>query len=96
LLLYPSFVEGFGLPPIEAIACGTPAVAAETSAVAEMLKGGVPLMNNPEDAPGFASVLNRVLDGEKIVDEMEAKKLLDSCSLAAFSERLSGFMKTIL
>ena len=56
LMLYPSFLEGFGLPPIEAIACGTPAVAAETSALAENLRGVVPLLKDPKDEIGRAHV----------------------------------------
>ena len=94
LMLYPSFVEGFGLPPIEAIACGTPAVAAETSGLAENLKGVVPLLNDPEDAEGFSQILRCVLSGEKIVDEAAAQKMLERCSLEAFSKRLSDFMST--
>lgn len=96
LMLYPSFLEGFGLPPIEAIACGTPAVAAETSAIAENLKGVVPLLKDPEDAEGYVAVLNRVLSGENIVDATAAKALLDNCTLEAFSKRLSGFIKTVI
>ena len=96
LMLYPSFLEGFGLPPIEAIACGTPAVAAETSAIAENLKGVVPLLKDPEDAEGFAALLNRVLSGENIVDEQSAKALLDSCTLESFAKRLSGFLKSVV
>jgi len=96
LMLYPSLLEGFGLPPIEAIACGTPAVAAETSAIAENLKGVVPLLKDPEDAEGYAAVLNRVLSGENIVDAAAAKALLDSCTLESFAERLSGFLKTVI
>ena len=96
LMLYPSFLEGFGLPPIEAIACGTPAVAADTSAIAENLKGVVPLLRNPEDAEGFATELNRILSGENIVNVAAAKALLDRCTLESFSERLSGFLKTVV
>jgi len=96
LMLYPSFLEGFGLPPIEAIACGTPAMAAETSALAENLKGVVPLLKDPEDAEGYVAVLNRVLSGENIVDTAAAKALLDSCTLESFAERLSGFLKTVI
>ena len=95
LMLYPSFLEGFGLPPIEAIACGTPAVAAETSAIAENLKGVVPLLKDPEDAEGYVAVLNRVLSGENVIDPAAAKALLDHCSLESFAERLSGFLKSV-
>ena len=96
LMLYPSFVEGFGLPPIEALACGTPAVAAETSGLAELLKGVVPLLQNPEDAEGFSRVLRKVLDVEKIVNEQAVQKLLERCSLEAFAKRLSDFMNTVV
>ena len=96
LLLYPSFVEGFGLPPIEAIACGTPAIAAETSGLAENLKGVVPLLKDPEDAEGFSRVLRRVLEGESIVDEHAAQELLKRCSLEAFAKRLSDFLDTLV
>lgn len=95
LMLYPSFLEGFGLPPIEAIACGTPAIAAETSGLAENLKGVVPLLKNPDDAEGFSQILRSVLDGETIVDERAAQELLERCSLKTFSKRLSDFMNTV-
>jgi glycosyltransferase involved in cell wall biosynthesis len=96
LMLYPSLMEGFGLPPIEAIACGTPAIAAETSGLAENLKGVVPLLKDPEDADGFSRVLRRILDGENVVDEKAARKLLEYCSLEAFAKRLSDFMNTVV
>ncbi len=38
-LLFPSLFEGFGLPPLEAMACGTPVVAADAPAVSEVLAG---------------------------------------------------------
>ena len=95
LMIYPSLVEGFGLPPIEAIACGTPAVAVETSALEENLKGVVPLLKDPEDVEGFSSVLRQALNGEKLINDEAAKKLLDSCSLHAYADRLSNFFKTV-
>lgn len=93
LMVYPSFLEGFGLPPIEAIACGTPAVCARASAVAENLDGVCPLVAPADDAEAYARVLDRVLAGENVVEEGAARKLLDYCSMKAFSERVVDFLE---
>jgi glycosyltransferase involved in cell wall biosynthesis len=93
-MVYPSFLEGFGLPPIEAIACGTPAVCARASAVEENLDGVCPLVTPADDAEAYARVLDRVLAGENDVDAGAARKLLDYCSMKSFSERVLGFLET--
>lgn len=88
LMVYPSLLEGFGLPPIEAIACGTPALCAATSAVKENLEGVAPLIDSPTDAEAFVKVIDRVIAGENVVDEAAAEKLLEHCSMGAFKERV--------
>ena len=95
LMVYPSFLEGFGLPPIESIACGTPAVCAKASAVRENLEGVCPLVEIPDDAPAYAAVLDRVLAGENVVDEVAAQELLSRCSMESFSSRVVGFFGRI-
>ena len=94
LMVYPSFLEGFGLPPIESIACGTPAVCARASAVAENLDGVCPLVTPADDAEAYARVLDRVLAGENVVDEGAGRKLLEYCSMKSFTERVIEFLET--
>ncbi|PWJ70027.1 MULTISPECIES: glycosyltransferase [unclassified Fibrobacter] len=88
LMVYPSLLEGFGLPPIEAIACGTPALCAATSAVKENLDGVCPLIDPPTDAEAYAKVIDRVIAGENVVDKEKAAELLSHCSMKSFKERV--------
>lgn len=88
LMVYPSLLEGFGLPPIEALACGTPALSAATSAIKENLEGVAPLIDPPTDAEAYAEVIDRVIAGENVVDESKVQKLLEQCSMSAFKMRV--------
>lgn len=96
LMVYPSLLEGFGMPPVEALACGTPAVAAATSAVKENLEGVVPLVDPPTDAEAFAKILDKVLAGENIVDPLKKAELLEYCSNEAFAKRVNGAIASFL
>lgn len=96
LMVYPSLLEGFGLPPIEAIACGVPAVCANTSAVAENLNGVCPLIECATDALAYVSVLDKVLLGENVIDKTNAQKLLAKCSMEAFANSVKNFLKSLL
>ncbi|MEX2238407.1 MAG: glycosyltransferase family 1 protein [Dehalococcoidia bacterium] len=57
---FPSLYEGFGLPVLEAMACGTPVVASDTSATPEVA-GGAALLVPPGDAGALATGLRSVL-----------------------------------
>ncbi len=58
--VFPSEYEGFGLPPLEAMACGTPVVAANAASVPEVC-GDAALLVHPGDATSLAEALERLL-----------------------------------
>ena len=60
LLAFPSLYEGFGLPPLEAMACGTPVVASNSSSLPEAV-GTAALLVDAEDVDGLAEAIARVL-----------------------------------
>lgn len=63
VFLYPSFYEGFGLPPLEAMACGTPVIVSNASSLPEVV-GEAGVMLSPDDAGGWRAALNKLLTDE--------------------------------
>jgi len=93
LFIYPSLLEGFGVPPIEALACGVPAAAAKTSALKENLDGIIPLIDPPDYIEGYLKVIDDVMAGKDVVDWIAAGKLLEWCSVEKYGERVRGCIK---
>ena len=60
-LVYPSRYEGFGLPLLEAMACGTPVIAARTSSIPEVV-GDSGVLLDPDDDHAWEVEIERVLD----------------------------------
>ena len=58
--VFPSTYEGFGLDPLEALACGTPVICANRSSLPELM-GEAALMVDPDDLAAFTAALQRVL-----------------------------------
>jgi glycosyltransferase involved in cell wall biosynthesis len=75
LLVYPSLYEGFGLPPLEAMACGTPVITSNTSSLPEVV-GDAGILVDPHSAEELAEAMHRVLIDGELREEM-AKKGLD-------------------
>ena len=61
VFVFTSAYEGFGLPPLESMACGTPAVVFDNSSLAEV-SGSVAYMVPDGDAPAMATAINQLLD----------------------------------
>ena len=57
---FPSFSEGFGLPPLEAMACGAPVIAADATALPEVI-GRADMLVDPADPAALAAAIGRVL-----------------------------------
>ncbi len=77
LLAYPSLYEGFGLPPLEAMACGCPVVTSNTSSLPEVV-GEAGLMVNPYDIDSLAQAMRQVLTDSELRDNMVRKGLEQS------------------
>ena len=71
---FPSLYEGFGLPPLEAMACGAPVVASDTSCLPEVLSEAA-LFVDPTDVRALAETLHRVLIDEELRQEMSKRGL---------------------
>lgn len=65
-LLTPSFYEGFGLPPLEAMACGTPVIASDRGSYPEVLGGGAAALLPLDDPSPWADALRSLLHDTKV------------------------------
>lgn len=103
LFIFPSFYEAFGIPLLEAMACGCPAIASQTGALPE-IAGEAAFLVNPYSPDEIAEAIRRVLVEDKLKKELIEKGLQrakafswEKCAretLAVF-ESLNGVMHRI-
>ena len=74
LFVFPSLYEGFGLPPLEAMACGAPVACSNTSSLPEVV-GDAALLFNPLDTGEIATACARVLKDAALNAELRARSL---------------------
>ena len=91
----PSLYEGFGLPCVEAMAAGTPVVAADRAALPEAC-GGAALLADPDDPDAFAAALLRAAGDER--DELVARGRERAAMLTweRTAEQLDGALEPLL
>ena len=69
---YPSVYEGFGLPPLEAMACGLPVVCSNAASLPEVV-GDAGLLLPPRDVSEWVRAIDRLLDDAQLRAELSAK-----------------------
>jgi len=69
---FPSFVEGFGVPPIEAMACGAPVITSNTSSLPEVV-GDAALLVDPHNTGELAAAIMRILESKPLQEELRQK-----------------------
>jgi glycosyltransferase involved in cell wall biosynthesis len=74
LLVFPSVYEGFGLPVVEAMACGTPVIAANSSSVPEAV-GEAGLLFNPNDVQTLVNQMTAVLANRDLYNKLSQQGL---------------------
>lgn len=79
-LLHPSFIEGFGNPVAEAMACGCPVVTSNCSAMPEV-SGGAALLANPNDSGSIAAALSQVIENPALAAELRQLGLARAAQL---------------
>lgn len=81
LFVYPSFYEGFGLPPIEAMSCGVPVIASNVTSVPEVVGDGG-LLINPRDIDNLYESMLRVLSDKELRKKLIASGIAKSRDLS--------------
>jgi glycosyltransferase involved in cell wall biosynthesis len=69
VFVFPSLYEGFGLPPLEAMAAGAPVITSNVSSLPEVV-GDAALLIDPTDPPAIADAMNRVLTDPALRDDL--------------------------
>jgi len=72
LFIFPSLYEGFGMPVLEAMACGAPVITSRTTALGEVA-GDAAVLVDPGDARELADSMIRILDSEPLRASLRAK-----------------------
>lgn len=92
VLVMPSLLEGFGLPVLEAMACGTPVVASNRTAVPEVV-GESGLLMNPTNVDEMAEALTRVLMDSELRARLAAQGVARARTFSA--ERMARGMREV-
>ncbi len=74
VFVYPSFFEGFGFPPLEAMACGTPTIVSNTSSLPEVVGNGA-IMIDPYNVDELVLAIRNILEDKDLREDLIKKGL---------------------
>ncbi len=81
IFIYPSSYEGFGLPPLEAMACGTPVITSNNSSLPEVT-GDAALFVDPQNIEEMASAMHDVLSNRTLSAKMSRQGLIQAAKFS--------------
>jgi glycosyltransferase involved in cell wall biosynthesis len=97
VFVFPSQYEGFGLPPLEAMACGTPVVTSNVSSLPEVV-GNAAVLVDPHDGEAIAVGLSRVLDDPAFAADLREKGQIQAKKFNwedSARKTLSGYLEAL-
>lgn len=68
--VFPSLYEGFGMPPLEAMACGTPVITSKTTSLPEVV-GDAGILIDPEDIEELSDAMEQMMDNEELREKLK-------------------------
>lgn len=90
-LLYPSLYEGFGLPPLEAMACRTPVVTSNSTSLPEVV-GDAALVVDPTNVDDVAEAIHRVLSDQELAEDLR-RRGLERAKLFSWEDTARGVLE---
>ena len=81
VFVFPSLYEGFGLPPLEAMACGAPVICSNAASLPEVV-GDAALLVNPRDIDEIASAIERVLTDAALRGELRSRGIAQAAKFS--------------
>jgi len=97
-IVFPSLYEGFGLPILEAMACGTPAITANNSSLPEVTGEAGILLDDPKSADAMAEALTIMAENEEKYSEYvkKTKEQIKKFSLESVTKQLLNLYNKII
>ena len=97
LFIYPSLYEGFGLPLLEAMACGIPVICSNTTSLPEVV-GDSGIFINPEDVKNISSAIISLLKADKLREDLRKKgfERTKEFTVEKYSSKILSLIESIM